>query len=72
MTETSSTVLTEEGTIDEGQGAVGVQVMEAFQAWAHLCRQADMSLDDVPCTMIIFNGGRTIHFWDFDERNIKL
>ena len=66
MTKRSLTVLTDKGTVDEGAGAVGVQNTEAFQLWALLCRKAGMSLDDVPCTMLVFNGGLTIHFWNLN------
>ena len=49
----------------EGQGVVGIQTITGFQTWAMLAKQEGMVLEDVPCSMLIFDFGKTIHFWNF-------
>ena len=69
MTTSSSKTLTDKGTIDEGQGAYGITDMQIFQAWLFELRQGGEDLADLSTSvqMIVFNGGRTITFWDIGE-----
>jgi len=64
VTRSSSKVSTD-GTVYEGNGAVGITDMQDFQAWAFEAKKNGLSLDDVKCQMVVIDGGRTIYFWNF-------
>jgi hypothetical protein len=70
VTTISSNILTDKGTLDEGQGAVGITGMLTFQSWLQLLIQAGETIDDLPKSiqLIAFNGGRTITLWDIGDQ----